>query len=74
VNTSLTETGADALFLNPPEPPPPGFTLWYRSGRGTKWEPAFTGPTEFACVSAMADGVGGRRAGMWLVLPNGREP
>ncbi|HEV3435762.1 MAG TPA: hypothetical protein VG122_00285 [Gemmata sp.] len=59
-----------ALFPNPPQP---GFTLWYRpDSNRAAWEAVARVTTEREAVAAI--GCGDRRNGRWLVLPNGVEP
>lgn len=67
-----SEVPADALtalFVNPP----PAFVLWFRPSTGrTPWEAVARCETEQEAVNAI--GIGGRRHGKWIVLPDGKDP
>jgi hypothetical protein len=69
----ITETNTAMLAELPSTPT--GFVLWYRAGRGSKWQPVFHGETEYSCVCEMSTGCDGRyHGGHWLTLPAGQEP
>jgi hypothetical protein len=50
---------------------PTEFILWFRAGRG-RWRPVAFERSYDAALDQI--GIGGRRHGSWLVLPNGDDP
>jgi hypothetical protein len=73
---NTTATNLDGLFGTGSEDdgePPAKFALWYRDGKGSRWEVAFKGQTQGECLDHMADD-GSRRFGQWYIAPVGQRP